>query len=213
MSPRRGNLASQLSFFSYHVIAWSCSPKCSSDSTDPYWGGGWLDAASPSGLRAFLTSAYGMASLVIGWVLLYIPFQMLRPTLTQDAWCVLPRHSLPVVSSRTTWRQSTILDPAQLETLRKLCNFSLRPLCYCSVLKNANLPLRLPNISSQYVLWAFPLVKALCNGGSCFKLGSHLCLRGYMVYFLIRETNLWRKNYMEQMQLFSTALLSLVCIS
>lgn len=124
MSPRRGNLASQLSLFSYQVIAGCCSPKCSSVSTDSSWGERGAGKMWCLNLGSFLNRCVWGAPLVIGWdATVRSVSNVLASTHTG---CAPAWPGLPMLSSRATWMHSTLWDAAWLETLRKRCSFSLR---------------------------------------------------------------------------------------
>lgn len=191
MSPRRGNLASRLSLFSYQVIAWICSPKCSSISTDSYREGpGWMQCLN---LGSFLNLCVwgGIPCDWVGCCCTFrfecsgsYSFRICSPM--SGSACRFLKNYLDIqhtLGSSTAERPQGNSETLAWDLSTVVC-----------ILENANLPLWLPNISSKYILWAFSLVQGPYNVGSCFKLGPHLYFRGHIVYLPFRENIIHEKK-------------------
>lgn len=204
MSPRRGNLASPLGLFSYQVIAWSCSPKCSSVSTESYWEGPVGCAVSV--WAAFTTSACGVASLAIGWdVAVHVVSHVLAHSCLGCApharvCCSLLQSSLDAqhaLGSRSRGNSAAlaqVLSPA----VHSLGKFPVAS----SAAKDL-LPVCSVSIGS---------CQSLFNGGSYFNSSPSLTQGLHGLLVIEREYNSW-ENHMAQMLLLSTAWLGLVWIS
>lgn len=209
MSPMRGNLASRLSLFSYQVIAWSCSPKCSSVSTDSYREGpDWMQCLN---LGSFLNLCVwgGIPCDWVGCCCTFCfkcsgsySFRTCSPT--SGSACGFLKNSLDI---QHTLRSSTA------ETLRKLWNFSLRPLYCCLHFGKC----QFASSAAKYLLQIHSTSIRSCPRPMLhwvlFQARPPSPFQGpYGLLAIGREHNLWEKNFKGQTQLFSTALSCVIYI-
>lgn len=155
MSPRRGNLASQLSLFSYQVIAWGCSPKCSSVSTDFYQEGpDWMQCLN---LGSFLNLCV-WGGIPCDWVGCCCTFHFKRSGSCSFRICSPMSGSACGFLKNYLDIQHT-LRSRTAETPRKLWSFSLRPLHCCSHFRKC----QFASLAAKYLLQIHSVSLQFCR--------------------------------------------------